>query len=83
MFDKIWKICSDFTFLNIYSDVVSLWLYENKVNMLKMRFSDQTLDQTVIFMYISEVETSKDVTDQSLESFCNISYNKTHAQTIV
>lgn len=47
------------TFLNACSNVVFLELLDNKFQVMKMRFSVRNRYQTVIYLCVHEVETSK------------------------
>lgn len=56
---------------------------ENKVLVLVLRFPVRTCDQVVIYICTYEVETSKDVVDESLERFCSTYLSGRHAQKFV
>lgn len=59
-------------FLSVHSDAVFVLSLEGKGQMLEMRISIQTCDQAVFNIPMYEVETSKDVADESFEILLSI-----------
>lgn len=77
---KAHRVCANLIFLSVHSDAVFVLFLEGKGQMLEMRIFIRTCDQAVINIPMYEVETSKDVADESFEILWSISEAERLAQ---
>lgn len=79
MFEEVQGFGSEWKFMNSYMNVLFSQSFENTIQTLEIRFPVRTCNKEIIYICVNEVETSKDIADETLERLCRISQTKRHS----